>query len=237
MSDDNLEVYRGHTEECLRHFVGVFTVNVPKGSRGAGQAKVSMADFCQVQVATITRWFGGSVSSFPKGETFIRLMFFLDLIGYRVIELERLSKVSRNFAELIVFGFVSVDQAMQVLGYIDTSTFYNVLLGEHRAQQKKEAVMWNTWKERRDELRVQKEMWSVRLKNDFVFLFPVTELKTQNQPRSKAISSIMEGLLGLLESSSSSDILDLPADIIIRLSTHLNALCSSLHSQQEAGER
>lgn len=48
MNEDRHEVFRGHLEECLRHLGTSLASSVPKGSRGAAQAKKPLADFCGV---------------------------------------------------------------------------------------------------------------------------------------------------------------------------------------------
>lgn len=249
MNEDRQEVFRGHFEECLRHLGTSLASSVPKGSRGAAQTKKPIADFCGVTIDSVTRWLHGT-GSFPLGEQYIKLMCYLDMVGYRVIELERMPKVRRNFAELIGYGILSSGQASKFLGYSSTSTFYQVLQGHHGASEDKEQKMWDAWKERKEALQEKKERSQELYRLDIPLkVRRKAELaKTSERPvsavRPKAVVSIMEGLLALLEENSfeklsDGELADLKqsADTVLRLSAHLSALSSRLimSEQQRKG--
>lgn len=242
MNEDRPEVYRGPFEECLRHLEARLASSVPKGSRTATQVRKPIADFCGVSVDTVYRWFRGD-GPLPIGETLIKLMCYLDMIGYRVIELERMPKARRNFAELVGYGLLSGAQAAESLGYSHTSAFYQVLQGHSGASKDKNQTMWNIWKGRKEELRLKKE----ESQNLYGLDIPLKicpgaeESKPAMLPsRQTAVVNIMEGLLLLLEGGllSESNFADLQrsADTILRLSAHLSALSSRLiMSEQRKG--
>lgn len=236
MNEDRHEVFRGHLEECLWHLGTSLASSVPKGSRGAAQAKKPLADFCGVTIDSVTRWFHGT-GSFPIGEPLIKLMCYLDMVGYRVIELERIPKVRRNFAELIGYGLLTSNQAAELLGYSSTSTLYQVLQGHHGASEDKDQKMWDAWKERKEELQQKKEKSQELYRLDIPLkVRPKAELLRQvSAIRLKAVVSIMEGLLALLEEDSFEKLSDggladlkTSVDTVLRLSAHLSALISRL---------
>lgn len=241
MNEDKHGVFRGHLEECLRHLRTSLASSVPKGSRGAGQVKRPIADFCGVTIDSVTRWL--NTESFPVGEQYIKLVCFLDMIGYWVIGLERLPKVRRNFVELIGFGILSSNQAIKLLGYSETSTLYQVLQGHDGASQDKDQKMWDAWKERKEELVLKKEKSQELYRLDIPLkIHPKAKdsKSAMSASRQTAVVNIMEGLLSLLEegSLSGSSFADLQrsADTILRLSAHLSALSSQLiMSEQRKG--
>lgn len=242
MSEDRHEVFRGHLEECFRHLGTSLTSSVPKGSRGVTLAKQPVAEFCGVTIRSITRWLHNT-ESFPIGETLIKLMCYLDMVGYRVIELERMPKVRRNFAELVGYGLLTSDQAAEFLGYASTSTLYQVLQGHHGASADKDQKMWDAWKVRKEELVFKKEKSQELYRLDIPFkIRPKAEDSKPaiSASRQTAVVNIMKGLLSLLEegalSESSFADLQRSADTILRLSAHLSALSSRLIvSEQRKG--
>jgi hypothetical protein len=236
------EVYRGHFEECLRHLGTSLASSEANISRGAAQVKKPVADFCGVSIQSVTRWLNDT-GSFPVGEPYIKLMCFLDMMGYRVIELERMPKVHRNFAELIGYGLLSSVHAAEFLGYSYTSTLYKVLQGHYGVSEDKEQKMWDAWKERKEELILKKEKSQELYRLDIPLKIRPKAEKSKSvmsASRQTATVNIMEGLLSLLEdgSLSESSLADLQrsADTILRLSAHLSALSSRLiMSEQRKG--
>lgn len=249
MNEDRYEVFRGHFEECLKHLGTRLASSVPRGSRGAAQAKKLVAEFCGVTINSVTRWLHGT-GSFPIGEPLIKLMCYLDMVGYRVIELERMPKVRRNFAELVGYGLLNSDQAAEFLGYSSMSALYQVLQGHRGASEDKDQKMWDAWKERKEELQQKKEKSQELYRLDIPLkVRPKTEVSKMSERqvsafRPKAVVSIMEGLLALLEENSfeklsNGELADLKqsADTVLRLSAHLSALSSRLivSEQQRKG--
>jgi hypothetical protein len=232
------EVFRGHLDECLKHL----------DSQLAGialchreSARKPIADFCGVTTDTVRRWQQGTQ---PSGETLIKLMSYLDAVGYRIIELERMSKPRRNFAELIGFGLISSNDAALSLGYVRPSNLHPILLSHKGTSRDKDQKMWDIWKTRREELNLRKE--KATRQNHLDMIKVIYPKKVEDEPamttfRQPAVVSIMEGLLGLLEEKTILDQLtDLKAsaDIVDRLSASLSVLSSRLikPQQQKGGD-
>jgi len=202
-----------------------------------------MADFCGVQIDSVTRWMYGT-RSLPDGEHFIKLMCYLDAVGYKVIELERMPKARRNFLELIGFSILSIEQAAELLGYASVSTLFQVLRGNQGASEDKDQKMWNAWKEKREELERSKEK-----ARELYCLGDETEISQKAESvkpsrqqalpvRHSAIISIMEGLLALLEDKPLEKLSKDDLAVVLRLSAHLSALSSQLimSDQQKRGD-
>lgn len=199
-----VEVFRGHWEECLKHLDTRISSKAPKGLRGAEQARKPLADFCGVKTPTVTRWFSGVV--LPRGTELIRLLCYMDLMGYKVIELERMKAGRRGFAELVGFGLLSIEQAAELLGYVNTMTLYQVLHGYQNPDKEKDQKMWDTWKERSQELELRKE--EARKRNDLDTLPKVDQVAEKSSPmlatsgkipRHTAAIIVAVGLRSLLE--------------------------------------
>ncbi len=236
MNEDTCEVLRGHFEDCLQHLGQVFASKIRKGSRGAAQAKKPIAEFCGVTIDSVTRWLHGT-GSLPVGKLYIKLMCFLDMTGYRVIELENMSKPRRNFIEFIGYGLFSSDQAAEFLGYRSTSTLYQVLQGNHRISEDKDQKMWDLFKERVRELQQEKERLQKLYRLDIPLKTELSKIsgRQMSASRSEAIVSIMKGLLALIDESSIEKLFDdgqadlkESSDTILHLLAHLSALHSRL---------
>lgn len=249
-NEESQEVFRGHLEECLGHLGASLASRASEDSQEVIRTKKVIADFCGVMADSVSRWFR-SDGPRPVGEPLIKMMCYLDMAGYRVIELERMPKVRRHFAELIGFGYLSGEQAAELLGFTTASNLYQVLRGHFGASKDKDQKMWDAWKERREELERKKAQWHERCSSGTPrsTRHPTEEAKPEKRPKSlprhRAVVSIMEGLLALLEEGSfgtlsESDLTDLrrSADTVLRLSARLNTLSSQLiMSNQRDGER
>lgn len=155
MTQNSSEVFRGHLDECLEFLGNMFVANIPKGSWGAAQARKPIADFCGVSKNTVREWLRHT--SLPIGKQLVKLMCWLDMTGYRVIELENMPRIQRNFLELIGFGLISDKQATELLGYTSVSRVYEVLRGNCNASPEKRAVMLHECSNRKEELEQKKE--------------------------------------------------------------------------------
>jgi len=239
------EVFRGHLDECLRHFSERFSLKFPKGSKGAARAKEPMAEFCGINTPTVTRWFRDD-ASLPVGEPLFKLMCFLDLSGYRVIELEKMKPGSRGFAELIAFGIFKGQEAADMLGYQNLSTLYQVLRGKEGMSDAKSRKMWDVWQEKRALLEEKKSVahrkyYQNLTVNGAPAAGPSPAPKGAGRPRTKtpdytATVKVMEALLALLERENLDELPEgelavlcrASGETILRLSARLSTLSSKL---------
>lgn len=189
---DGPEIFRGHLEECLGHYSKALATNAVKGTHKATLLKRPVADFCGATVKTVSRWLGEAI--LPVGEKLIRLMCFLDLLGYKVIELERMPKARRGFAELVGFGLLTSEEAAKLLSYAKGSSLHEILQGRHSASEAKKALMWEEWKKRREELEKRKEEYA----NFFRPSASAPSIATDD-PFTTGVAMVTEGLSKLLE--------------------------------------
>lgn len=96
-------ILKGTTEKCLVHF---------RDAPFSGDKKAVLAKFCRVNAAsTVRRWLSkGQTKLRPVGVTLIRLRYYLELLGYEVSELSKLSKPLYIAGGLVAFGLVEIDE-------------------------------------------------------------------------------------------------------------------------------
>lgn len=248
------EVMRGHLEECLEHLKKRFNSKIQRGQRGRPEAVRPLMDFCEVNSQTALKWMDGSIEyPLPRGKCLLKLHCFLDFHGYKVIEFERMPKVLRNFAELIGYGVISIDDANQRVGYNDSQQIYQVLWEREGLSKEKEAKMWEIWKEYRDVLE-QKKLYAFE-RHRFEILFKLDssteqlsqqgilalDLATGDGSRRLALINILKGTLGFfdgglfdnLSSSEISDLKQIGGHTIHRLVAHLSNLSLKISAPEE----
>ena len=249
-TEERPEVYRGHLKECLVHLGRQISVRAPPMSKGVSEARAPIKNFCGVTDQTIREWFNPKGIT-PLGEYLFRVYCFLDLIGYRVIEFERMPKVQRNFVEIIGFRLITGEQATSLLGYTHTPTLYQVLQGKEGASDEKEQRMGEAWKSKREELDARKKATEVYQLNPSTHTsaqakkeetganVPVPEPRASKVPRMdidrKIALNMMDGLLTLLNegvfdvlSPQQLDELYANSQAVLGLTIHLNDLSSRI---------
>ncbi|MDO8512395.1 MAG: hypothetical protein Q7S57_03925 [bacterium] len=150
-----LVVFRGTFQECVQHLGKCYRAQLSKSSHKSTEARASIGRFCQVTDSTVVRWVKDS-SNLPCGETRIRLMCYLDLIGFRVSELEGL-KTRKGFAELIGYGLLTPQDAAEIIGYSNEQHLIRVLRPAEGISEEKGRRIFDAWKARRNELEERKE--------------------------------------------------------------------------------
>jgi hypothetical protein len=229
-----IEVFRGHMDECLGHLDDALTAKVPKNSKGILQFRRPIFRFCGVEDKTLKRWLRADTS--PSGEAWIKLMCCLDILGYRIIELERMPKALKGCVELIGFGFYSGQQLAERLSFAQTFSIYSVLKGKQKISDEKRKLLWDAWKEKKDDIERKKE----QVRKSMHAIMSASErphrAATAFSHQGRAAISIMSGLLDLLEAGSLKELAACDVtvlqkaggDTIMRTSAHLNTLNSRL---------
>lgn len=235
--------FRGHVEECVKHLAARIMEVCPRGTSAFTEIKRPIAEFCGVSIQTATDWIFRS-SHLPRGEQYIKLMCFLDLNGYKVIELERMPPKCRNFAKLIGFGLVKSEDAVEMLGYHQVSELFRVLRGEGGISPAREEKLWDMWKARKDKLDEVIEKAEMRFRinlsrSESQGAEDVSASKPSNSnfsdcPRDGVVD-IMQGLLKLLDSGVLQNLTDADwaalrnsSSTVLRLSSHLSTLSAKL---------
>jgi hypothetical protein len=248
------ELCRGHLKECLVDLDRRLSARAPHGTKGASKAREPIAGFCAVDVQTVRVWLSPTGNP-PDGATLFRLYCFLDLIGYRVIEFERMSNVRRNVVELLGFQVATIEDLVRDCGYTKTSILYQVLRGDAGASDDKEQRMWDAWKKRRAELEAAKTASAQKYasflsapphvsgaKADATPLQkPRTGKPVRTQSNQEVVVSMMIGLLAFLEKGALDNLTDQELATlrcratVLGLTVHLNRLSVRFTSPEQNG--
>lgn len=186
------EVFRGHLQDCLKHLGQCVSNHFPKASKGVREARLPIAQFCGVDEGTVKRWLDGT-SGFV-GTPRINIMCCLDMLGYRVIELESIQE-KRELLELIGYGVITAEDVAQILGYSGAQRIYRVLSDTEGMGRDKLDKMYALCQAKRPELVQRKEEALAKCQLGFPLM------ATFEQRKVSAVMNIMEGLLLMLEGS------------------------------------
>jgi len=151
---DRSEVFRGHLGECLDHLGKILGAAALKGTPQAVKLREPIAEFCGVLEGAVARWFRDRKP--PLGEVAIRLTCYLDLIGYRVIGLSRMNQARRGLIELIGYRLLSLEEVAKLLQYSEPQTLLRVLHGNAKPSKERDRLMFDIWKERKEDLEKKK---------------------------------------------------------------------------------
>ena len=94
-------VFRGTTEECLRHYGSAIGNTGTEGK----VARAPMAKFTGANERTVRDWLLARVP--PLGKFLIKARYFLEQQRYAVSELEKLDPLVRDLGRIIAHGAVS----------------------------------------------------------------------------------------------------------------------------------
>lgn len=161
------QLFRGYFGECWEHFSNAFNLKFPPCTRNLSVMREPMKRFCSVTDQSLRRWLSKEGTE-PGGEIQFRLMCFLDLHGYKIIELERLPISARAMAEIIGYQIMSAGELAKKIGYAQTQTLYDVL---HRNTPTSDAVATNmrtVWSERKQELAAKKKFCFDTMRMKFI---------------------------------------------------------------------
>jgi hypothetical protein len=180
-------------------------------------------------------------------------MAFLDLMGFKVIEFERMPTYSRNGVEIISFSSMSIEEIWKALLFSKSSHLYASIMGNENINSDRQEKMWELWKTLRTEIEEKK----LQLQSSHIFPL-LSEINTETQRKfTRANAPLFNTVsttkpeetnalatqirdLGLIIKSSSID--SLTASLtgctqdILSLTAHLNYICSRLYTQEQKGE-
>lgn len=244
MTGERNEIARGHLDECLEHLGRTLASQFPARSKDIGRARIPIAKFCGVTTDSVKRWL--TEGGIPEGINNLKLICYLDMLGYSVIELENHPADVRAFIELLGYGVMAPADAARLVGFGRTDRLFEVLNGRQTLTERKRQSMWDLWQERKEILEKKKQaarklyvaktttkvdkptVGALRLKA------PVGPLVTR-----PAVFSVMEALLNLLDNEDSQELLERilvkqtsEATIVLILSSRLSVISSHLIAEQ-----
>lgn len=185
------EIFRGHFTECLQDLGARFNQAYPPKSRNRISHLKRMTSFCGVALRTPRRWFLDDAK--VVGEVYLRLVFFLDINGYKVIELERMqSSVVRKVAELVAFNVITVDELCQVVGFAQQAEFFAIFRGDRGTSKERINRMWELIQEHRVAVYDKQKEAVVKYRLSFLRKGRVPELKQDNMISGEVAPTVMD---------------------------------------------
>jgi hypothetical protein len=115
-----------------------------------------MADHCKVQSSTALAWFEGE--RLPMGENLVMLRYFLELCGYKVSELERLSPAAYNLGAIIGYGILTSEEVRRILGYSRSNGVHLVVLQGKTVMPDRLYKLERLYVERAEEANIMREL-------------------------------------------------------------------------------
>ncbi len=159
--EERVEVFRGHFDECILHFGNAFNKHFPRAKRNRVLNAKPISDFVGSNPVTVTSWLDDPENARPTGIFRIKLYCYLDSHGYRIIEFEKLPKIIRGFSEVIGYGIISLEEAMNLIGYSQPVEFYNIFFDRSKAiNPVKEEAMLNIYRIKKEEIQKRKKQIS-----------------------------------------------------------------------------
>lgn len=119
--------FRGTTRECLAHYVaGLSTEN----GKGRQEILRPLTEFMGAKnILTTRRWVKGRTLT---GLRLIKARYFLEGLGYTVIELEKLPAAIRDFSRLIAHNVFTIENACADLGFPRSDRLLLLLRGDRK---------------------------------------------------------------------------------------------------------
>jgi len=115
---------RGSTLECWKDYAS----RLPQGTKNCEVQREGLRTFIGVQAATIRCYITAPKSL--RGLPLVKMRYFLKAQGYEVLELEALRSEVEKFGELVAYGLMTIQEAVEVLNYTDQHGVFRVLHGE-----------------------------------------------------------------------------------------------------------
>ena len=178
MVENNGEDYveRGKLSECMAHFRRAFDTKWPKASKGSEEARAPMANFCGVGPNTVREWFYRGI--LPLGVTYFKLLYFLEMHDYRVVELERMNRNRRHIAELLAFGITEVEEVAKEIGYADVRALLTMMRSRSKLKDTTAEHLWQFWIAHKSGLEEKRTLAIVKYKID---LTPIARSDTREE--------------------------------------------------------
>jgi hypothetical protein len=89
-------------------------------------AAALLLEYVGSSTTTVSRWLRGHEQ--PRGELNLRLRCYLELVGYKVTESEKVLPIAREVCDLIGYGLVTFEEVQQSLDYATPQSVYRILL-------------------------------------------------------------------------------------------------------------
>jgi hypothetical protein len=125
----------GTAAECLAHYAA----NLPLDRRQMLETRRQMQEFTGASDKAALCWLKSR--SYPIGHQLLSVKYFLESLGYNVLELNQLEPAVRRVGRLIAYKLISIDETVELCGYGSRSTLYHALHGTRNVSGRKKVIM------------------------------------------------------------------------------------------------
>lgn len=202
-----------------------------------------MAQFCRVNAETPVNWIFRGI--LPIGEARIKVLFFLDISGFKVVYFEVLDCIIHKLGKIVAYGPLELPQIAGRIEYADPKSIFRLFGSKSGISKQKEALVEKLYSEYEKEILAKEQRWSKAMK-DFFTGEPeaksrAAETTVQIDVGTNSKSQVLETLgyqilatVSLAEAVASDHfsaderrrLREMTGkDAVFRLSTALNALC------------
>ena len=152
------------TDDCLADYLEKIGTDF--------DARNLLCDFCGVIHSTGKRWAAGNS---PIGINLVKLRYALVMLGYTVDELLILPPEIYKFGELVAFGTLTFDDAVQLLEFTQPQNLLRILHGREGTRNDRIAKMVEVIETFDNDLNTKKAIWLPKFK-------PVLPSPTPSKP-------------------------------------------------------
>lgn len=160
----------GSVEKCLMHYYD--TISGLERAEMLFQREL-LAEFTGASVHTVRRW-NAPARGMPGGMVYIKLKFFLELLGYEVDELRKLATDYYGLAELAVFTSYDEKSLADELGYQNYQSVLNIMNGNGETSGSKLQKLMELRSVYENDIKASREAWANRIR---IVVSPPREVK------------------------------------------------------------
>lgn len=136
--------------------------NFPKpGAKTAAVAKKPLAEFTKVGTESVQRWL--VTNKLPQGLQMVRLMHFLENMGYTIKELHQIVPAVYNAGQLVSFELLTLEELILVWHYPNKHGVFRILSGDVKPTPDRIAAIEKLMETHAQDLQVAKQLWSERV--------------------------------------------------------------------------
>jgi hypothetical protein len=118
-------IYCNGLRECLAHFGQTLERN--RDHDELHQLTSLLGNPSKESLMTVRRWLSGH--NMPRGDTKLKVIYFLEKRGYLVKEVAGVEEFLKDFSRLIATNIISYSDAVHAAGYTADKDLFRVLMG------------------------------------------------------------------------------------------------------------
>lgn len=171
--------FRGHIGDCLEDFGLKMNLLGRQKDLPNCEMFAPMAEFCRAHINSVNRWVRDK--NVPIGDNLYRVVSYLLLQGYTVIEVDRAPESFRCVIEMLGYGMMTVAQVAERLSLKKPQNVNRILWRKSGATEDKKQAIKTLWLEKREELGQLR----AELRQRYAIQLPALDAKITALPRTR----------------------------------------------------